>query len=64
VSANGLVYFVSDKGITTVVRAGTKFEVLAKNEIKELVSSSPAISQGQIFIRGQKHLFCIGEKTD
>ena len=64
VSANGLVYFVSDKGITTVVRAGTKFEVVAKNDLKELVSSSPAISQGQLFIRGQKHLFCIGEKTD
>ena len=64
VSAGGLVYFVSDKGITTVVRPGPKFEVVAKNEIKELVSSSPAISQGQIFIRGQKHLFCIGKKAD
>jgi hypothetical protein len=38
--------------------------VVAKNDLKELVSSSPAISQGQIFIRGQKHLFCIGKKTD
>jgi len=43
-----------------VVKPGPKFEVMAKNEIGELVSSSPAISQGQIFIRGEKHLFCVG----
>ena len=64
ISANGLVYFVSDRGITTVVRPGPKFEVVAKNDLKELVSSSPAISQGQFFIRGQKNLYCIGEKVD
>lgn len=60
ISAGGLVYFVSDKGVTSVVKPGPKFEVMAKNEIGELVSSSPAISQGQIFIRGEKHLFCVG----
>ena len=60
ISAGGLVYFVSDKGVTSVVKPGPKFEVIAKNEIGELVSSSPAISQGQIFIRGEKHLFCVG----
>jgi outer membrane protein assembly factor BamB len=61
ISAGGLVYFVSDKGTTTIVRPGAKFEVVAKNELNEKVSSSPAISQGQIFIRGEKHLFCIGK---
>ena len=64
ISASGLVYFVSDRGITTVVRPSPKFEVVAKNDLKELVSSSPAISQGQIFIRGQKHLYCIGKQVD
>ncbi|MBL69282.1 MAG: serine/threonine protein kinase [Verrucomicrobiales bacterium] len=60
VSAGGMVYFVSDKGVTTVLKPGREFKVVARNEIGELVSSSPAISQGQIFIRGGKHLFCIG----
>ena len=55
-----MVYFVSDKGVTTVLKPGREFKVVARNEIGELVSSSPAISQGQIFIRGGKHLFCIG----
>jgi outer membrane protein assembly factor BamB len=63
ITTSGLAYFVSDRGITTVLKPGPKFEVIAKNDLKELVSSSPAISQGQIFIRGQKHLYCIGNKS-
>ena len=63
ITTNGLAYFVSDRGITSVLKPGPKFEVVAKNDLKELVSSSPAISQGQIFIRGQKHLYCIGNKS-
>ena len=64
ITADGLAYFVSDRGITSVLKPGPKFEEPKKNDLNELVSGSPAISQGQIFIRGQKHLFCIGEKTD
>jgi len=62
ITANGLAYFVSDRGITTVIRPGKEFEVVAKNDLKESTSSSPAISQGQLFIRGHKHLFCIGKQ--
>jgi outer membrane protein assembly factor BamB len=60
VLADGKVYFVSNQGITTVVRPGTEFDVISKNNIGESVSASPAISEGQIFIRGNQHLFCIG----
>ena len=59
VSAGGLVYFVSDKGVTTVVRPGSKFDVISKNELGERCSSSPAISAGTIYIRGHKNLFAI-----
>jgi outer membrane protein assembly factor BamB len=61
VEAEGKLYFVDDNGITWVVNAGKTFEVLAKNPIGELSFSSPAFSNGQIFIRGEKHLFCIGK---
>lgn len=64
VSADGHVYFVSDQGVTTVIRPGPEFEIIAKNEIGETVSSSPAISQGQIFIRSHKHLYCIGAQNN
>jgi hypothetical protein len=34
---------------------------VAKNELGERTFASPAISGGQLFIRGDKHLFCIGK---
>jgi len=59
VSANGLVYFLSDKGVMTVVRPGAELEVVARNELGENTYASPAISNGQMFLRGAKHLYCI-----
>ncbi len=61
VSANGLIYFLDDDGVTKVVKATDTFEVVATNELEEAAYASPVISQGQILIRGEKHLFCIGE---
>jgi len=61
VSANGFVYFLSDKGICNVVRPGPTFDLVATNELGEPTYASPAISQGQLFIRGEKSLFCIGK---
>jgi outer membrane protein assembly factor BamB len=60
VTASGLVYFSSDEGNTTVVRPGEKLDVVAENKLGEYCYASPAISQGQIFWRGEKHLICIG----
>jgi outer membrane protein assembly factor BamB len=60
VTANGLVYFLSDDGITTVVRPGPTYEVVARNELGEGAFASPALSQGQIFIRGEQRLVCLG----
>ncbi len=60
VSANGLVYFLNDNGVMTVVKPGPEFVRLARNELGEKTFASPAISQGQMLLRGDKHLFCIG----
>jgi hypothetical protein len=49
-------------GVTTVIRVGPKFEVVSRNVLGEPVSASPAISGGQLFIRGEEHLFCIGKR--
>lgn len=62
VTANGLVYLVADDGITKVIRPGPKLEVVAENPLGEYCYSSPAISQGRFFLRGEKHLYCVGEK--
>ncbi|MBI2946170.1 MAG: PQQ-binding-like beta-propeller repeat protein [Verrucomicrobia bacterium] len=61
VSANGLVYFLSDDGVTRVVKPGPEYQVIAQNEMGEKCFASPAISQGQIFLRGARHLYCIGK---
>jgi len=61
VAAGGLVYFTDDDGITQIVRPGAKFERVAENKLGEPVIASPAISHGQLFLRGQKHLVCIGK---
>lgn len=63
VSANGLVYFLSDDGVTTVVKPGPKYEVVARNPLGESSFASPAISNGRLFIRGEKSLFCIGQSS-
>jgi len=63
VSANGLVYCTTDNGATTVIKPGPTFEVVAQNAIGEPCFSSPAISDGKIFVRGAKHLFCFAAKS-
>ena len=62
VSANGLVYITTDDGGTTVIKPGKTFEKIAQNTLGEPTSSSPAISDGRVFLRGSKHLFCFGAK--
>ncbi|MEZ6125551.1 MAG: PQQ-binding-like beta-propeller repeat protein [Planctomycetaceae bacterium] len=59
-SAGGLAYFVADDGITKVVRPGVKPDVVAENPLGEYCFASPAVSQGQLFLRSEKHLFAIG----
>jgi outer membrane protein assembly factor BamB len=60
VAVNGLIYFLNDDGVAHVVKAGSKFELVARNELGEKTYASPALSGGQIFLRGFKTLFCIG----
>jgi len=62
VLADGKIYITNEDGLTTVVAAGPKFEVLAENPLNDYVLSSPAISDGQIFIRTAAHLYAIGKK--
>jgi outer membrane protein assembly factor BamB len=61
VAADGKIYFVDEEGRTTVVRTGRKFEVLAKNQLGEPVFASPAIADDGLFIRSDRHLYCIGK---
>lgn len=56
------ILLTNDDGETFVIKAGPKHEVLATNSIGEPSRTSIAIADGKLFIRGDKHLFCIGKK--
>ena len=62
VLADGKIYATSEDGVTTVVKAGPQFEVLAENELSDYCLSSPAISDGQIFLRTANYLFAVGHR--
>lgn len=62
VSAAGLVYFLDDKGVCRVVKPADKFTVVAISDIGEPTYASPALSDGQIFLRGEKSVYCIGNR--
>ena len=60
VAGDGKIYFVSETGETIVLQAGRNPTVLARNDVGERAIASPAISNGQIFIRTDDHVFAIG----
>jgi len=59
VAADGRIYFTSEECDVFVVKAGPEYELLAVNNMNELCLATPAISEGQIFIRTTRHLFAI-----
>ncbi len=62
VLADGKIYITNENGVTSVFRDGPEFELLAENDFDEYTLSSPAISDGQIFMRTTGHLYAIGER--
>lgn len=60
VAFEGKLLLTSEEGDTFILRAGEKHEVLGTNSLGEPVYASPAIADGRIFIRGEQHLYAIG----
>lgn len=61
-SAEGNVYFINDFGTLRVVTPGETYQLVSESEMGEKVFASPALSEGQIFVRGEKTLFCLGTR--
>jgi outer membrane protein assembly factor BamB len=59
--AGDRIYVLNEDGLTTVIKSGRQFQVLAENPLGEYVLGSAAASNGQIFIRTGQHLYCIGK---
>jgi outer membrane protein assembly factor BamB len=62
VLADGNIYSLSQGGDVCVFKAATKFEIVAVNSLEEPANASVAISNGDVFVRTHRSLWCIGAK--
>ena len=59
-----LVYLTNKSGVTHIFRADKTFELIGEPVLGEKVVATPAFMPGRIYIRGEKHLYCIGPSDD
>src|SRR5262245_49589560 len=62
VGAAGRVYVLGQEGTTMVLKHGPAFEIIAQNKLDDGFNASPALVDGEIYLRGFKSLYCIAEK--
>ena len=60
VASDGKIYLASEDGDVFVVKAGPKYELLAKNPVGEVMMATPAISDGVVIVRTVSHLYAFG----
>ena len=64
VGANGRVYIVGHDGQAHVIQHGREFKILASNKLEDTFVASPAIVNQDLYMRGEKTLYCIAESGD
>lgn len=62
VGAADRVYYTSRDGTTLVLKHGSEVKILATNKLDEGIDASPALVGKQMFIKGERHLYCIEER--
>jgi outer membrane protein assembly factor BamB len=60
--AGGRIYFTDRDGTTIVLKPGDSLDVLATNKLGDPVDASPVPVGDRLYLRGEKHLWCIGER--
>jgi outer membrane protein assembly factor BamB len=60
VAADGRLYFVSEEGEVHVVKAGSRYELLARNRMNDVCMATPAIADGLLIVRTQRFLYGLG----
>jgi outer membrane protein assembly factor BamB len=59
-TADGMIYLASSR-TSFVVKAGATFELVGTNPLEDPNHASAAISDGRIYLKGQKFIYCIGK---
>ena len=62
VGAAGRLYVMGRDGTTVVLRHDSKNETLAVNRLEDSFSASPALVDGELYLRGERYLYCLAEK--
>ena len=60
VAGDSKIYLSSHKGVVVVIQAGDKFKILSQNNIGERISATPALLDGNIYLRTVKHVMAFG----
>lgn len=58
-AAEGRIYFLNISGLATVISAAPRFDRLTENQLDDRTVASPATSDGKLFVRGRKWLYCL-----
>jgi outer membrane protein assembly factor BamB len=60
VAAGGHLYIFNEEGVALVVKTGEAGEIVANHQFGETILCTPAISNGALYVRSDKHLWKIG----
>jgi len=60
VAGDGKIFASSGRGVVTVFEAGARLKIIAHNDLKERISATPALLDGQVHVRTEKHLYAFG----
>jgi outer membrane protein assembly factor BamB len=58
--ADGKLFMMDNDGVMRIYEFGKEMKLIAENELGETAGTTPAFADGRIFIRGEEHLYCIG----
>jgi outer membrane protein assembly factor BamB len=61
VVADGKLFMMDNDGMMRVYEFAKEMKLISENELGETAGTTPAFAEGRIYIRGEKHLYCIGK---
>jgi len=53
------IFFIDEKGVTHVIKAGREFEILGSNKLDDKFWASPAITRNEYILKGEERIYCI-----
>jgi outer membrane protein assembly factor BamB len=62
VAADQKIYIASQEGVVVVLDAGEKLNILAKNRLDGAILATPALADGNIYVRTETHLYAFGKR--